>query len=190
MRYQSGVSINNKGFVMPTVMGFITIASMIILYQSAALISELYSLKAAEQELYLSNYIINTRRVLDNIEIEDECASMTELNYETTDQSYKIETNCVYTGIEKEHYNQVIARLLASDQITESNLEQIYSSFTIQESKVIDDKVQFKGDREGQYEFDEQLFMSIVTYGDEVQKKVIISDKDGNVINNLSVKKM
>lgn len=188
--YQSGVIINNKGFVMPTVMGFIIIASMIILYQSVALISELYSLKAAEQELYLSNYIINTRRVLDNVEIEDECASMTELNYETIDQSYKIETNCVYTGIEKESYNQVITRLLTSDQITESNLEPIYSSFTSQESKVIDDKVQFKGDREMQYEFDEQLFMSIVTYGNEAQKKVIISDKDGNVINNMVVKKV
>ncbi len=172
---------------MPTVMGFIIISSMIILYQSVAMVSELYSLKAAEQELYLNNYIVNTRRVVKDIDIGDKCDLNVELNYQSKDQLYKMETNCIYTGVSIPEYNQVITNLQTTSELTEVKYDQLYQQLRTSETEIKNDKV--KIDEQNEYlTYEDRLYISIIEYGSNKMKKILITDQNGNVINNINVK--
>lgn len=182
--FRFGVKMNKQGFMMPTVLAFIIITSSALLYQSVSTVSQLYSLKAEIHDLSKLEYAVNTNRVVDELEFEDECSYNQELEYQVADNQMMIASNCIYTNTENEEYNKVINKLLKGAEISQSDYTLINDY--IKKTKTTIEQASHETTLG---KFDQQLKLMTVNYHlSEPNINILIVAENGNVINNISVK--
>lgn len=176
--------MNNKGFIMPTILAFIIITSSALLYQSISVVGQLYSLKAEVNDLTKLEYAVNTKRVIDSLEFKTNCKYKRELDYTSEKSSMQIASNCIYTETENEEYNQLIAKLLEDQQISKSDYQQLEQMAVVTTSQI--DGPEHESEL-GKF-VDKYVILLVEYQLSEPQAKIIVVDSEGNIIKNTSVK--
>ncbi len=175
-----------KGFLLPSVLSFILISSAIILYETISLVSMIYAVEAQTQNLIKLEYIVNTKRIMSERDIKDQCRYEQLLSYDINGHNLQISANCAYTKTEMASYNEFINLLLTSDQISTPNV-QIVNAFKNCEYTINDDQIEGKcGDDQLTSLYETQLTIYYVV-SDDVSK-IIISDET-KIVRNINVKK-
>lgn len=173
----------NDGFVMPTVLAFILITSSIILFQSVALITELYSLQAAQNNLQDIELLTNVKRNIAEIEEQESC-SYQQLLVTT---NYSIATNCIYTETDNQVYNNFIKRIETDDFISPQFSEQIYNFDFIMHSETSDNQVVINiNDNKIESNFDQKRY--IIEVNSENIHQILITNLKGEILSNTPVK--
>lgn len=175
--------MRDNGFVMPTVLAFIIIASSLILFQSIALISELYGIQAQISDIKKLGVLVNTRRAINDIEINDECSKQTVLSYE----DYELTSNCVYLATNNQKYNSIVKRVLSDDVISETFFMEIETYIDQMTSITDNDNVTITINN-NQIETDYSAKLTILSLKIGPLAKVIVVDDTNLIKVNTNVK--
>lgn len=185
--FRFGVKMNKKGFVMPTVLGFIIITSSMILVQSVSVVGELLSMQAEVENVKLLNYAVNTKRVINELKFEETCRHETKLESTNKDHQFVIEANCIYKNTELDTYNQVIDKIFSSDSLSPTEYEQLYKESKIMSSKITNNQVELiNKDKSLNSSYEEQDIILFVCY--DQKNKIIIVNPELEVVRNTNVK--
>lgn len=179
--------MNKKGFIMPTVLGFIIITSSIILVQSVSVVGELLSMQAEVKNVQLLNYAVNTQRIINELQFEDTCRHETKLQFKNKDNELLIESNCIYSGTELDAYNRELDKIFSSDSLTLDDYEQLYKESKTTSSKITDNQVELTNkDKSKDSSYNEQYMLLFISY--DQNNKIIIVNSDLETERNTDVK--
>lgn len=176
--------MNKAGFMMPTVLAFILITSSALLYQSCTLISQLYSLYAASNDMIKLEYAVNVRRVIKEFEVTDSCSYERLLDYEEQDHKLAVATNCIYLETDNQAYNEQVLKLSSRTSLSAEQFDEIKAKLITLETET--DSPLHEQELGG---YTERQSIVLVSYQlQTAYNRVLIVDSKENVINNIEVK--
>lgn len=163
---------------MPTILAFIIITSSEMLYQSFTTVVQLYSLKGERDDLTKLEYSVNTKRVIKELSGVKIKKFSDELNYKSSDSKLNISQASGYFPTSDKKFNGEVKKIFKKDLVTKDKYDQLENAVR-------------NNDYTNREKFSQRYTILFVDYKlDEPEHKLLLLNKDREVIKNQSVKLM
>ncbi|WOO87616.1 hypothetical protein RZE82_01350 [Mollicutes bacterium LVI A0039] len=174
---------------MPTVLGFIIISSSVILYHSLSLVTQIYSVKAAANDLNAIETAVNTRRIIGEIDNQSNCRELPQLSYESRDaKQFHMTVNCLLLNTNNSRYNNEVRAVLSAEQISEetfvNNLTAILSAqveLTNGQNAIVT-----YNNQPVEMTYSDYIYIAVVE-SSKKEKRVLLIEKNHKISKNLFV---